>query len=407
VEKEFTIIRQEHGYAGINAIGVTTNGEIITANSLDDFPRTRGGGLTRVIKNPPVEHAMSAPVKVYFDPTKICPLGCDHCLANVPAIKESKMIIPTLRRDEVREIVNQIISSGTMETKLGGGEPFIYKPFWDAVEELGNAGISISTSTSGVTLSNERALSSREIELLKNKNVKISLSVDGNPDYHDRLRKKEGLLADILSVGIERLLGNGINRNKIEFRSTILHTEESVNQLEYLDQLATSFKIRTRIRLARPAGGAIINNVAILKPDAMTINIIEKLRKMAQNNPYINLEEFLKFDTVASMKTGLDCGAGTRAMYVDAGGKVTTCVFLDGFFTKSHDILKGSQKLLEVWQNGEAFLEVREYLQKENAENSCKDCANVDACQGGGCPSVRLTLDLPTSPLCPAKILKH
>ncbi|MBU1967351.1 hypothetical protein KJ707_01780 [Patescibacteria group bacterium] len=52
IERKFSIIRQEYGYAGIQASGVTTDGELIMSNSPQDLKVTKG--LTRVIKNPPV-----------------------------------------------------------------------------------------------------------------------------------------------------------------------------------------------------------------------------------------------------------------------------------------------------------------------------------------------------------------
>lgn len=401
-ESEFSIVRQEYGYSGIGAIGLKTNGALVMADSLDDFPVTQG--LTRVIKNPPVAKVMSAPIKVYFDASKICPLGCDHCAPNAPGIRESHERIPSLRDGEVRQIIHQIIDSGTMEVKLGGGEPFIYAPFWNAVEELSEAGISVSTSTSGITLSDEKQLPPEKIDLLARKKVKISLSIDGEPNYHDRLRKKDGLLDDMLTVGIDRLIRHGVPKRKIEFRSTILHTEESVNQLDYLNALASKFQIRTRIRLARPAGGAVINGVAVLEPDVMTVRLFRELREIAKSNPYINLEESLRFDELATMKTGLDCGAGTRAIGIGSKGEATACSFLEGFFPGSHSLLNG-QTLLEIWQHGEAILKIREYLQSENAGSSCTSCTYVDACQGG-CPSVRLSLNVDKNPLCPITIVR-
>lgn len=400
-EQEATIARQEYGYGNISAIAVTAAGKLLTADSLEDLPITPD---TRIIKNPPVEHAFSAPIKAYFDPTKICPLGCDHCLANIPAIKSGHMHVPSMKPEQVKQVSREIIETGILETKLSGGEPFVYKPFWDAVETLGEAGVSVSTSTSGVTLSNEKLLPQSEIDLLAKHNVKISLSVDGESDYHDRLRKKAGLLQDVLSAGIERLLGHGISRSKLEFRSTILHTEDSFAQLDYLDQLARQFQLKTRIRLARPAGAATLNDVAVIQRDDLTFQIMRKLRKMSQENRFINVEEIIKYDEPAAMRSGLDCGAGTRSIYVNPEGELSACIFLDKFFTQSHNLFTDGRPMLEIWQSGEAFMAIRQYYEAQNAESTCAKCNFVHACQGG-CPAVKLSLNMAVSPLCPKEII--
>ena len=398
---EFTIIRQEYGYAGINALGLTTEGELLTAKSIEDFPIT--SGLTRVIKNPPVSEATSAPIKVYFDATKICPLGCDHCLANIPHMKANKERIPSLMAPETSKICKQIIDSGTLEVKLGGGEPFVYEPFWEAIQMLGDAGVGLSTNTSGVTLCDEKQLPPEKIRLLADKKVKISISVDGEPAFHDRLRKRDGLLNQVLDRGIERLIEHGVPKRKIELRSTILNTEESINQVGYLDKLARELQLNVRIRLARPSGGSVTNGVAVLESDSKTRKLLKTLRETAQKSDLVNLEEFLRYDRPAFIHTGLDCGAGTRLAHIGPNGEASICGFLDTFFPETHDLLNGIS-LLDVWQKGDAFLQIREYFRRENQESKCRNCQYVDACQGG-CPSVRLSVDAEINPLCPREIL--
>lgn len=260
--------------------------------------------------------------------------------------------------------------------------------------------MALSTSTSGTTLANEKLLSDNKIDLLAKYGVRVSISVDGEPKYHNTIRGEEGLLEKALGPGMKRLVEGGVQ--KIELRPTITNTKESMKQLSYLDELSRELKLKIRIRLARPYGSADINSVGIVAPTPDVISLLRELRSRAKENPLMNIDGFLDFDKDSEVETGLDCGAGTRNIGIGAKGEAVPCGAISAFFSDSHDLLNG-KTLLEVWQNGVAFKKVRAYFKKENEESPCKGCGFVDACQGG-CPSVRLSVGAAKNPLCPREL---
>lgn len=394
---ELAIARREYGYAGIYGVGVTFDKQLVSVSNFDDL---KIGPKTRIIENPQIEGAFSAPWKVYYDPTKICGLSCDFCLSSVPNVRKSGLKIPSLPVLDVEKINRQIIKAGVLAVKVGGGEPFTYLGFWPTVDQLGLAGIALSTSTSGVTLADEKLLPNDKIELLAKHKVRVSISVDGKPEYHNAIRGKENLLQDALGPGMKRLVDGGVQ--KIEFRATITNTPESMSQLAYLDELSQEFRKRLRIRLARPYGSADINGVGVVSPTPDVVNLLRNIRARAKNNKLLNIDGFLNFDEEAEVETGLDCGAGTRNMGIGAKGEAVPCGAISAFFSDSHDLLNG-KTLLEVWQSGVAFKKVRGYLKEENSNSPCKDCGFVNACQGG-CPSVRLSTEKIKNPLCPREL---
>ncbi|PIY97048.1 MAG: hypothetical protein COY66_01570, partial [Candidatus Kerfeldbacteria bacterium CG_4_10_14_0_8_um_filter_42_10] len=180
-----TIVRREHGYAGINGIGIDTMGKLTLVK---DMNMLQIASDTRVIENHPVENAFSAPVKVFFDPSLSCPLNCSFCLAGVATSKEQKQSLPSLSQEKTRKINDQLIQMGVLQVKLGGGEPFVNPYFWESLDQLGSAGIALSTSTSGFSLNNPRLLPNDKIESLIRNRGKVSISIDGDPDYHDNIR---------------------------------------------------------------------------------------------------------------------------------------------------------------------------------------------------------------------------
>lgn len=395
------IVRKEYGYGGIFAIGVTKIGEIVFSKdkNIKSFQIT---STTRIIKNPPVKDALSSPIKIFFDPSLSCLLNCPFCLAAAPLLRKNKQKIPSISKENIRKINQQIIEAGVLQVKIGGGEPFIYPYFWETLNQLGEAGIVLSTSTSGITLNNSKLLSKKQIEILKKNNVKISISVDGEPAYHNKIRGKPNLLETALS-GIKRLLKYGFDPKKIHLRATITNEKDSMSQIDYLNKLSLSLNTYLRIRLALPSGSATINKTAIIYPTKEFWLFYEKLRSYVEKNPFINVEEIVRFDKSPYLKTGLDCGAGTRSAFIDAYGNFMPCGFIDEyFFPPYHNLFTEKVSLLELWQNGEAFKAVRLYLKQESKKNPCARCEFIHSCQGG-CPAVRLNINLNSDPRCPKK----
>ena len=138
--------------------------------------------------------------------------------------------IPELNKNDGILISKQIVESGAVQTKIAGGEPFTWKPFAEVIEILGEAGIGLSMSTSGYNLVD---INSKMIDLLMNYGMKISVSLDGPEEYHDKNRSYPGLHNKALA-GIRKLRELGYPKNKIEIRSTIADSQDAVNHAIYL-----------------------------------------------------------------------------------------------------------------------------------------------------------------------------
>ncbi|VVA44003.1 conserved hypothetical protein [Candidatus Roizmanbacteria bacterium] len=392
-----TIVRREYGYAGISGIGIDTMGKLTLAKDLDIL---QVAPKSRVIENPPVENALSAPVKVFFDPSLSCPLNCSFCLAGVATSKEQKQSLPSLSQEKTRKINDQLIQMGVLQVKMGGGEPFVNPYFWESLDQLGSAGIALSTSTSGFSLNNPRLLPDEKIESLIRNRVKVSISIDGDPTYHDNIRGMKGLFETAI-LGRLRLLKHGFDPKKIEMRATIINSQNSMDQLEFLNKLSLKLQTKIRIRVAKPSGSATVNGVAVVYPTQEFWKLHDNLRKFADQNPLLDLDDLSSYDKPSELLAALDCGAGTRSAFVDANGNFMPCGFIDEHFPLPfHDIFSEGKTLLELWQDGQAFKDVRSYIKKENETNPCASCGHVHSCQGG-CPSIRLSSKSETDPRCP------
>jgi len=401
---QFSILRKEYGYVGIRAVGISQTGEVIFWTDEKEADKILkeakfGTNQTRIIEHQPVTDALSAPLKVFFDPSKICPLSCSFCLAGVQTLREQRMSVPNLNRESALIIADQIISMGALQVKIGGGEPFVFPWFYEIVELFSKSGIAVSTSTSGFNLNN---IPEPDLSRLREANLKISVSIDGEPDYHNKVRGSEHIFQDAIA-GIKRLVQMGYPSKKIEIRSTLIHSPQSYEQLGFLQQLSSEFGLKTRIRQAKPTGSAQVNGIAVIYPDPLYWQSHDRMRQIASEYPDLNFDELVDYDKKNELQTALDCGAGTRSAFVSADGHFLPCGFINSHFQyQSHDPKFEDKNLLELWQSGEAFVEVRKYLKMQNELSSCRHCKHVHSCQGG-CPSVRLTANTDIDPRCPTR----
>ena len=383
-KEPISILRLENGkYDGVKAIAVTKDGQLMISRSAKTLRKSLSTKTIHAEKSS--SEYLSGPIKVYFDPTLVCPLECSFCLACAPEHRNSTRKIPHLSKDEVLKIAKQIIDSGALQVKIGGGEPFLYEHFFSLVKILSKNSIAVSTSTNGITLSN---LSQKEIGVLQKNHVKVSISIDGDEEYHNRIRDPKGKFDSIFKNainGLEYLLSNNCCT---AIRSTIINSPESVKQIKFLNQLSQRYEVETRIRLAKPMYKANSNSYSFTKPNDLYLEAFKELREIRESNPLINIDDIVNYDDSSNFfNCGLDCSAGTRSCFVNASGELSPCGFLDDKFPPI-SLLDGKTTLKHEWNNGESFKNIRRYFKKENEISPCSKCRFVDMCQGG-CPAVR------------------
>ena len=74
------IYRHEYDYANVQRVGILDNGGLIIVKKGEPEPEL--SPITRIINNPKVDNAFSAPIKIFLDPSTQCPLSCPFCLSD-------------------------------------------------------------------------------------------------------------------------------------------------------------------------------------------------------------------------------------------------------------------------------------------------------------------------------------
>jgi MoaA/NifB/PqqE/SkfB family radical SAM enzyme len=121
--------------------------------------------------------------------TNRCNLHCAHCYssASVPGDGE-------LSADEVSKLIPQLGPAGVRFAILSGGEPLMRGDLFDIAGELRKAGIRTYLSTNGLLVDRDN------VERIRDSFDYVGISIDGEPEVHDRFRGKKGAYAESLNA---------------------------------------------------------------------------------------------------------------------------------------------------------------------------------------------------------------
>jgi MoaA/NifB/PqqE/SkfB family radical SAM enzyme len=128
-----------------------------------------------------------------------CNLECAHCYMDGSPRRRERLPL-----DAVLRAVEECQALGAGSISLTGGEPLLY-PHLDRVIEAATTvpGLKITLCTNGTLLTARHAARFREAGL------RINVSIDGRPDFHDRFRKSPGAF-DASASGVRTAVEFGI-----------------------------------------------------------------------------------------------------------------------------------------------------------------------------------------------------
>lgn len=146
------------------------------------------GLLARSTNGSPPEHlAMEPPPydeyrveHVYFELLARCNLRCVHCFME-GAPERDEILEP----EEVARLLEELREAGGRYVTLAGGEPLIYPAFDDTVRKTAELGFH------GTVVSNGMLVKPRHLELLRDCDFNLAVSLDGiTPEVNESIRGK-------------------------------------------------------------------------------------------------------------------------------------------------------------------------------------------------------------------------
>ena len=194
-----------------------------------------------------------------FIPTYSCNLSCPYCLQGM---KKDKKTISNEDLNRVLSFVKHRLSEaekegmaiGKMNVTIYGGEPLMAKrqviAFCDHLQAIAESeGIELNTQI----ISNCTLLDDEMMDLMKNYNISIQVSIDGNKNEHDktRIRHDGSGTFDTIVENLKRMKDKGLKKNiviRINVNESNVESAEQIMGLlrDYSDDIYFAFVSKYR-----------------------------------------------------------------------------------------------------------------------------------------------------------------
>lgn len=325
-------------------------------------------GVVRIIHNPPVSDAYSAPFKIYLDITQACSLQCPFCLSEAGPDRKTSLNLVTIEK-----LAAEIQELGVMYVKIGGGDPFLHPDFETIITLLRSAGCFLTISTNSVVVTPQI------VDLLAKAKVRTSVSIEGMEAVNDSLRGP-GHFQKALDT-LETLKKGGVN---VLLRITLLR--QNLDDVSELIKLARSRGVKIKFSYCRPAGRAVHNQTMLSHQDAPRYLKVLKYLNSPEVLPHVLMDEGMMFIHPVEMSQkllrGRMCGAANRSMHIDANRKVNPCVFLGPTFSFGKIYQDGT--IRDFWRG-----KVGNKFQIARAIRQPRECDSCDRLCKNECPANR------------------
>jgi radical SAM protein with 4Fe4S-binding SPASM domain len=312
-------------------------------------------------------------------------LACDQaCVTCGPRAGQARP--NELDTDEALSLVESLKEMGVHEVTLIGGEAYLRNDFLLITRAIRVAGMTCTMTTGGYNLTQERAEAAVEAGVQS-----VSVSFDGLPDTHDRLRARaDSFVRAERALGYLREAGSQVTAN------TQINAETYRELPELLERLAPMGINGWQLQLTVAHGGGADDPARLLQPYEMP-EMYEVLEQLLDRGKELGirilptssvgyfgpLEERMRAPmTTRGHYSG--CSAGVHALGIQSDGGIKGCPSLGGRNNVGGNVRESS--LREIWEESWQLRWVSERSQKE-LWGFCAQCYYADVCMGG-CSSI-------------------
>lgn len=302
---------------------------------------------------------------LFFEVTRRCNLRCRHCGSACTGEGES------LQPDDIRMVLNSLPDRKPLIC-LTGGEPLMHPAFEEIAETVSGLGFHWGMTTNATLIGPKQAQMLRRTRLST-----VSVSLDGLPESHDRLRCAKGAW-DKAVAGIRHLQEAGFDPQV----STVVHPG-NLQDLDPLYRVLLKMGITSwRIINVEPIGRACEEDDLLLDEDAFR-KLIAYIREK-RFDPSCPMEVTFgcsHYLGVAHERMVRDsyfmCGAGLFVASVRANGDICACLDIEN----RPELVQGNihrDGFMDVWLN--RFSVFREDRTGKSA--ACSVCPDRQICGG-------------------------
>jgi radical SAM protein with 4Fe4S-binding SPASM domain len=308
------------------------------------------------------------PVNVGLDLTYRCNNRCVHCYCSLPENNETAAK-DELSTAEIKELLDELASMGSLWLLITGGEPLLRKDFEEIYLHAKEKGFLITLFTNGTVVGKEMTeLLSRYPPFV------VEISIYGaTEETYEKVTRVRGSY-ERCNAGIRKLKESGIKLNLKTMALTM-----NAHEISDMDRVAREWGCQFRFDaiIQRRIDKEMFSDPEkyripadeVVRLDRMFPQRIEEWREFCHrfaNGPHSDVDLY-------------NCGAGESSMHINPYGRVAGCLMMirDGFSVRDH-------KLGWIWNEG--ILKV--VRQKKNFQLACDDCQLAGLC--GECASWRI-----------------
>lgn len=320
--------------------------------------------------------------KCVWEITTACNLNCLHCGSGCGKGREEELTLY-----EMEKLCAQFAEMKVHSVGITGGEPFLKKEWREVVKILHEYRQEYGIICNGTMIDGETAR-----YLYQNKPQMTAVSIDGNREVHNRIRRKDCF--DQCMQGLRILKEEGLTIGVITSIS-----QWNFECLEEMYELLEGQALDVwKLQLCFPMG-----NMEQAKEEMLNRRQVKELidfayRKsrqgrmaidLADNIGYYTWEEIMisrRFHEEGRPSVWKGCNAGVRSVGILSNGDVVGCTAIrDRRFVEGNLRKRG---LREIWEDERAFA-WRRGMTAEMLKGYCKKCRYGKECLGG-CSNMRL-----------------
>lgn len=313
----------------------------------------------------------SAPYGVELHFTHRCNLKCRHCFQNSSPHSRK---FEELEIDKWISIINQFIRNKVHDITISGGEPLFYPHFSTLFNNIVNKQIHYTI------LTNATLVDESNIEALSQKNVTLSISLDGHTEkLHDDLRGKGAYQHVVKSI--KRLVDHGA---RVSLSYTI--NAHNFSYMKDFVNLADSLGVRSVAFGFTESTGRTKQNIDLILSLAqrqLAKSNFDQIKNEYNGKLNLTLMEVASIDNKFSNSDKIYCAAGTSRIGVSADGKLYPCVYGFGH----EELMMGDltkENLEDIWENKEKWKIFRGNIRLEQIER-CATCILNNKCALRNC----------------------
>lgn len=281
------------------------------------------GLLEKTIQLPVIEGEEEFTLLI-LEMTKNCNLKCDYCFENAGIEKSEFMKMETAIR--AFELFSEISTSNRIMVEFNGGEALLnfdtIKEVVPVIEEIAgqkNIKVSFTLQTNGTLINADM------IDYMNEKNISLGISIDGEENYNQHRKYKNGERIDEdLERNFELLKDKGKNFSTISVISRQGQYESIVNLQRKLEH--SECRANLLNTLGRGENYAMdIEKVQLLAEEFVDFarKIVFSKQKIYEGNLIYYLMGLVLYNPFMCYKT--PCGSGKNQLYVDARGRIYAC----------------------------------------------------------------------------------